>query len=93
MGRIGEIFVVLQKGFNFIKIYTHNVLVVIILLLMAVLVYFNNNKRQWEKFKLTIINMFKEKKQKGKKMKSVKEGLKTFGRTLKNPKIKNLFKK
>ena len=82
---IGEFFVVLQKGLNFMKKYTHNVLVITILLLMAVLVYFNNNKRQWEKFKLAIINMFKERKVKGKKMKLVKDELKSFGRKIKNP--------
>ena len=82
---IGEFFVVLQKGINFMKKYTHNVLVVIILILMAILVYFNNNKKHWDKFKLAIINMFKERKVKGKKMKLVKDELKSFGRKIKNP--------
>ena len=90
---IGEFFVIFQRGINFVKKYTHNVLVVIILVLMAILVYFNNNKKQWDKFKLAIINSFKEKKTKGKKIKSVKDGLKAFGKSLKNPKIKNPFKK
>lgn len=46
---LGEVFVKLQKVFNFLKKYVYYVILILLMILLTLFVYFHNNKKQWLK--------------------------------------------